>query len=356
MTTALSPLKEADALPAQPHLFNRERLHHETNTLFQRPDRLHEPLYIITPVINATRSRRRWQLYQDFRAHVANAGAILITVEVAFGDRDFAVTTADDPNDVQLRTWHELWHKERAINVGAMHLTRMHPCWKKLAWIDADTLFVRPDWANEILHVLEHYPVIQCWSELANVSVEYELKSWLRSFLSIQMEHPGHCGDYYAYDGQKFGSPGLAWAARREAFEQMGGLLDVCVLGAGDWYLAMALMGMLDEAIRQRNDLSGPFVRRMLLYQENLRRSWWHERSIVGNVGLMRGMTIHYFHGSRADRQYKTRGEILMRHEFDPDRDLKCGSSGLYQLTDRCPQLRRDIQAYFGGLNSDALS
>ena len=73
-------------------------------TLFSRPDRLHDPLYVVTTVFNATRYRSRWRLYEDFAKHVAEAGAILITVEIAFGERDFAVTQADDPRDVQLRT------------------------------------------------------------------------------------------------------------------------------------------------------------------------------------------------------------------------------------------------------------
>jgi len=326
-------------------------------TILQRQDKLHTPLYVLCPIINASRSRARWKLFDDFRRHCSNAGAVLITIEVSFGDRDFVVTKADNPLDIQLRTWHELWLKERAINVGTTHLTRMFPDWEKMAWCDGDFIWVRPDWANEILHLLEHWPVIQCFSELTNVTVNYEIKSQLRSLMSIQFEHPGRPpGNYYEPGGQKFGSPGLCWAARREAIEQMGGLLDVCALGAGDWYQSAALLGTLDDAIKFRNDLSPAFVEKMLKYQEHLRRGRWQERSIVGNIGLMRSLCIHFWHGSRANRQYNTRGQILMRHGFDPDRDLKPGANGLYQLTDRSPGLRRDISRYFASLDSDALS
>ena len=346
-----------DTSPApDTNLINRERFPHESLSLFQRPDRLHDPLYVITPVINANRSRQRWKAYQDFRVHIANSGAILITVEVAFGDRDFAVTTADDKNDVQLRSWHELWLKERAINIGAMHMTRTYPDWKKFAWIDCDTFFVRPDFANEIIHLLEHWPILQCWSQLTNTDSNWEIKSQLRSLMSIQFEHPGPPGNYYEDGGQKFGSPGLAWAARREAFEQMSGLLDICCAGAGDWYLSAALLGNLDEAIKFRNDLSPAFVEAMMAYQEHLRRGRWQERSLVGNIGLMRGLCIHTWHGSRANRQYNTRGEILMRHQFDPRRDLKPTANGLWALTDREPGLRKDLKAYFDQLGGDELS
>jgi len=97
---------------------------------------------------------------------VAEAGAVLYVVEVAFGDRDFVLTQADNPHHIQLRTWHELWLKERAINLGVAHLTRQVPDWGKVAWIDGDCHFARYDWANETLHLLEHYPIVQMWSEL----------------------------------------------------------------------------------------------------------------------------------------------------------------------------------------------
>src|ERR1700684_2396379 len=87
-------------------------------TIFQRPDQLPYPLYVVTTVFNSPRYRSRWRLYEDFAKMVAEAGAILYTVEVAFGDRAFAVTEASNPRHIQLRTNTELWFKEQAINLG----------------------------------------------------------------------------------------------------------------------------------------------------------------------------------------------------------------------------------------------
>lgn len=353
------PVKAADVIAAT---IGTERSDHMSPTLFSRPDRLHKKLYVICPIINATRARSRWRLFQDFERHVAQAGAQLLVVEVAFGDRDFVVTEPNNPHHIQLRTWHELWLKERAINLGVVHLTRLVPDWAHVAWLDGDFFFCRGDWANETIHLLQHYPVVQMWSQLINLTSDYEIRPQskevpqLVSFMSIQIKGHEYGGNYYEEGGQKFGSPGLAWAARREAWDQMGGLIDYCVLGAGDWYWANAVMGTLDKAIGSRNDLTPAFGRKMHEYQEHLTRSRWQERSIVGNAGIMHGLVVHFWHGSRADRQYNTRGEILMRHEYDPDRDLKTDASMLYQLTDRSPGLRREIQAYFNGRREDELS
>jgi hypothetical protein len=328
---------------------------HTAKTLFQRPDQVRHPLYVVTPVINSRRFRTRWKLYEDFAKHVSDSGGILYTVEVAFGDREFAVTQSDNPRHLQLRTFHELWLKEQAINLMVQRL----PCdWQFVAWVDADCHFARPDWCNETIHTLQNYPIIQMWSQLVDLSPDFEINSHMQSFMDVQLNGARELG--YCYGGKKilkhkFGSPGLAWAARREAWNQMGGLIDYTILGAGDWYFANAAMGTLDNAVKTRNDLTGPFIQKMLQYQEHLKRAYWEGRSIVGNVGLMKGLVSHYWHGPRSNRGYNTRGEILMKHNFDPERDLVKDWQGLYQVSNRAPGLRRDIQKYFSQRSEDAI-
>src|SRR5260370_1321719 len=39
------------------------------------------------------------------------------------------------------------------------------------------------------------------------------------------------------------GATGGAWAWRRHAFNTVGGMLDTCILGSGDWHMAFALIG-----------------------------------------------------------------------------------------------------------------
>ncbi len=356
MPEDVRPFKAAEVVDHPANLAT-QRSNHKLPTFFQRPDRIEYPLYVITPVINAVRSRERWKSFQDFKKHITESGAIIYTVEVAFGDRDFAVTSPDDPHDIQLRTFHELWMKERAINIGVAHLTRQVPDWRAVSWIDADCHFARYDWANETLHLLQRFPILQLWSQIFNLDSQYQLRSTLVSFMSVQMKDKNVTGDYYDYDegsGQKYGSPGLAWAARREAWDQLpGGLLDVCVLGAGDFYWASAMQGTLEKVIGQRNDLTPPFQKVMHQYSEHLQRTRWQERCLVGSCGLLRGACLHFWHGEREDRKYKTRGDILMRHSFDPARDLKPEGNMLWTLTDRSPDLRREIQLYFEGRQED---
>jgi hypothetical protein len=43
-------------------------------------------------------------------------------VELAFGNRPFEVTDPDNPRHVQVRSGHELWHKENLVNLGVARL------------------------------------------------------------------------------------------------------------------------------------------------------------------------------------------------------------------------------------------
>jgi hypothetical protein len=328
---------------------------HKLERPFARQDKLKEPLYVVTPVFNAARWRSRWKLYADFKKMVAEAGAILYTVEVAFGDREFVVTSPDDPHNLQLRTFHELWLKEPAINLVVQRLPRD---WTKVAWVDADCHFARYDWADETKHLLEHYPVIQMWSQLHDLDASHELIGSNISFADYWLKNGPYpqtktqCDYPYPYHAkQRYpGAPGLAWAMRREAWDQLGGLIDYCILGAGDWYMAHALTGQLDRVIRPDQMRLGE---KMKEWENRARNSLWQERPIMGNLGVMPGICWHYFHGFKSNRLYGSREKILSRNDFDPDLDLKRDWQGLYQLTNRKQQLRRDLQWYTKIRNED---
>src|ERR1044072_3781466 len=207
--------------------------------LFSRPDRLHDPLYVVTPVFNSPRFRTRWKIYEDFALRVERAGAILYTVELAFGNRDFAITTPDNPRHIQLRTSHEIWLKENAINIGVSSLPWD---WKYVAWIDADVSFVRNDWADETRHMLQHYKVVQMWTEAHDLNPSYGLHAQHESLmhcleLGRDPARASKDGEYYYYadkvGGKYWWHPGYAWACRRETWDGIGGLVYEALLGAG---------------------------------------------------------------------------------------------------------------------------
>ena len=328
-------------------------------------------LYVITPIFNPARYRVRYELYRQFAKHIEDSGAILYTIEAALHDRPFEVTEADNPQHIQLRTDHVLWYKEPMINLAMRHLPSD---WEYVAWIDADTRFMRDDWAQETLHLLQHYQMIQMWSQIQDLTPDYELINTRNEYVYSFMHN--YCKGYVPpvkregkfVPGQPYpmsvvpmsvvtnkashwyGAPGLAWAARREAIDAVGGLIDWAIVGSGDSYMASALIGGVQHHLRR--DFHPDYIQKFLTWQDRA------ERFIRRNVGYMSGVCVHYFHGKKVNRRYVDRNQILVQNQFNPNTDLKRNWQGLYELVDhgdtRSIGLRDDLRRYFNQRNEDS--
>lgn len=322
-------------------------MQHLAPTLFQRPDRIKEPLYVVTSVFNPVRFRSRWKLYEDFVKMVEASGAILYTVEVAYGDRQFAVTEPDNLRHLQLVTRDELWLKENALN---LLIERLPSDWKYVAWVDADVHFLRPDWANEIVHALQHYDVVQPWSEAYDLNAQHEIVTTHKSFMWCYYNDPGVSLDAYSYGQGKgqcyYWHPGYSAAWRRSALDAVGGLIDWTILGGGDLYMMRGLTGITKSLPRS---LGANGQRLLRIWNERA------EKHIKRNVGYIDGAIAHYYHGPKAARAYNDRGQILINARFDPERDLKRDWQGLYQLETGNNALRDGIRRYFRNRNEDAV-
>ncbi len=145
--------------------------------------------------------------------------------------------------------------------------------------------------------------------------------------------------------------PGYAWAARRDAIDATGGLIDWSVLGAADMHMAKCLIGRASEGTSP--GLHPNYTRRLRAWQETA------ERHVRRNLGHVPGLINHYWHGKKAQRFYWDRWKILVHNQFDPDADLKRDWQGLYQLVDhgtpRSIGLRDGIRAYFRSRNEDSI-
>src|SRR5438876_12277239 len=125
-------------------------------------DIITDPLHVVAVISNPVRYHSRWQLYRDFAPYIVASGAKLTTVELAYGEREYALQNIA-PQDgghqyIQVRTPYEIWHKENLVNLG---LSRLPSDWKYAAWIDADVSFARSNWVDETLHQLQHWPIVQ---------------------------------------------------------------------------------------------------------------------------------------------------------------------------------------------------
>lgn len=345
-------------------LLDLEHSSHMRPTLFQRPDKVHDPLYVITPIYNPQRWRTRWKLYEDFAKHCEEAGAILYTVEAAFGERDWAITSPTHPRHIRLRTRSHIWLKENMINVAVARLSQDVPDWKYVAWVDADVQFAKQDWANETIHYLQDYSVVQMWSQFQDLNSNCELNP--RPYTSLSFAYtfififncccpcPPCPPDYPYYEPRGkdmkppagLGPPGLAWACTRKAWDTMGGLFDVSLLGSNDWYMAYAMIG---EKMSKNMGGYHPGFRR--------RAEEWEERAshLHKNIGCVPGLALHYAHGQKEFRRYQTRDQILIQNQYNPDYHLRKDAQGLYHLREDAIALRDASRKYYRERNEDQI-
>ncbi len=301
------------------------------------PDRL----FIVTCLSNPMRWHSRYHNYWRFAKAMEDSGVNLITVELAFGDRFFEVTEANNPHHIQLRTRDETWSKECQINLGVL---RIPLGTKYVGYCDADLTFTRSDWAQEALHLLQHYDAVQLFSSYADLNSDQRcgrsLPSFAWNYISGQHIPPGE------YGSKPVGAVGGAWAYRTEAFTAIGGMLDVCVLGSADWHMAMGLVG--------REDVHADIKTGAPNYVESIkrwqRRAW---RNIKGNIGCVDNHAVHHWHGSKTQRFYASRPKILATHGYDPLEDIQRDYQGLYVLSGNKPKFRDAIRAYFASREED---
>lgn len=342
--------------------------HHEPHHEIHRVPGNLDGFWVITVLSNPIRYKRRYELYWRFKQMCEQAGVKLITVEQAFGNRAFMVTNPNNPFHLQVRSVEELWHKENMINLGVRHALAIAPGLglkvNEVAWVDADCRPARTprDWFEETWHQLQHYEFVQMWEQLIDLDIHMNTiggaqPSFMSNYIKYGTPNPDelrklekkHCYDN-PRAGKILGRPGLAWAANIDAFNKVGGLIDYCILGAGDWYMAHSLVGTLGTATAEY--AGGSYQKKMFNWQE--RALNWLKK----DIGYVPGMVYHDFHGRKALRFYCSRGKILHDNQYDPDRDIKYDAHGMLQLetwNERQIKLRDGIRGYFRARNEDSI-
>ena len=312
----------------------------------KNPCKNHDPhrhkkktLHVICVVSNPVRFKSRYKLFHKFNQFASKACNVkLHVVEQAFGHRPFEITQGKNPNHLQLRSFDEIWHKENMINLA---IARLPHDWEYVAWVDADVAFLRNDWAFETIEQLQHYMVVQMFDSAIDLGPNGESLTLHKGFMWAYRQGRQIKTGYNNYH------PGFAWAARREAIDFLGGLIDKAILGSGDHHMARCLVGTGLAAVHK--DMHPNY--------KDMIAAWEHRalRHIRLDVGYVPGTLVHSWHGKKKDRRYADRWNILIKHGYDPYRDIKRDWQGLYTLEDERIELRDDIRNYFRARCEDSI-
>jgi hypothetical protein len=321
-----------------------------------------QTIHIACAYVNPFRWEKRRKLFEDFRRRMVSSPNVVLHVgELAYGDRPFEVTTADDPHAVQLRTNSEMWHKENVLN----RVVQSFPAgWKYGGYWDADMHPVRHDWALEAIHKLQHHPWVQLFSSYGAMSHEHRPLSLRSSFaynyvnrlgaFGAADRNPDPCDGYVVKISAKAeppypGAPGGAWGFTQDSFSAVGGFLDTCILGSGDWHMAWGLVGEKDNHVEMKRCAPG--------YVDSIHR--WQARAfnaVRGNIGYVDCFATHGFHGSYKTRGYGTRSELLVKHKYDPQGDVFRDWQGVYRWSGKKPLFEMEVRRYFTSRAEDDIS
>ncbi len=304
---------------------------------------MNNTLHIITVIFNPAGYEKRYQLYREFITHVSSfPGVKIYTVELAIGNQEFQVTNSDNPYNLQLRTYQQMWFKENLVNIAVKNL--LPDDWQYVAWIDADIEFENFNWVKETVEKLKKYDVVQPFSTALDMGKHGNIISIWKSFGYVNNE--SIIEPYLEVEPNKFNAakvtPGFAWACDRYAWETMNGLLDRCIIGSGDYHMAMALVGRIQETFHC-DDLTE--------YNERLLK--WQESVSELKLGYVEGVIKHKWHGERKNRKYKERRKIIEDHKFNPYKHVGYHSSGLMFLIGSAIDMIESIAEYFLGRKED---
>lgn len=276
---------------------------------------------VITCHFNPANWKSTRRNYQRFLHHVSWWDIPVFSAEIAYENQTFA----SESSWLKIRgtDLNMIWQKERLLN---LLVEKLPPNFTKIAWIDADVIFVDNDWPTKVSKALDDYKLIQMWDHWHLAGPNGEIAQVLSSV--------GHLGKRYLAGETR--SPGGAWAGHRDIFP----LYDKHIVGGGDSMCFEAWMN-IDYSMFVLEDLN--------LMKEHFIE--WKQKAyqkVKGNITCMNFDMMHMYHGSRNDRQYIDRWKPLIQNEYDPANFVFVDNQGILSWTDLAPSNLKDaVKSYF---------
>ena len=290
-------------------------------------------LHVIVVISNPCLYAKRYILFKEFikRMEEEEDRVSIYVVELIYKNQSFIITDALNKNHLQIKTDVPIWHKENMINLGVKYLL---PCdYKAFAWIDADVEFDNNSWALDTLKILNgSKDVVQIFSHCVDMDNSCNNLNIYNGF-----GYSYNKGKKYTTKGADFWHPGYAWAMTRSAYERVGGLYDKGVLGSGDSIMALSFINKCKDI--QNIKYSDDYNNSMILFQNKAKKL---------RLGYTPGIIRHYYHGTKANRNYTERWKILMAHKYSPAEHLTYDAVGILVPTEAMShEFIKDIYNYF---------
>lgn len=300
-------------------------------------EKIEEKLNVISVISNVCEFKTRWKLMKEFIERMNKIQGInFYVVELAYNNQTFNITDSSNPNHLQIRTKYALWHKENMINIGIKKLLPSN--WKSVAWIDGDIEFDNPNWAIDTLKILTKFDIVQLFTTCMDLDKDdIPMNIWQSYGYKFTQ------GEKFKYNrGLNYWHSGYAWACTRQFYEKIGGLYDKGIIGSGDYILTQGILKNIASGDKSLKS----FNKDIALYINKL-------DNIV--VGYVPNNIRHYYHGSKVNRKYIERNQILVKYTYDPKVHITYNEEGIIIPTKNMSEdFINDIKLYFSQRNEDS--
>lgn len=297
------------------------------------------PLYVILPYFNYCGYHTRKQLFLEFvERYVNTPGIRIIIVEGTTKGSPFQLPEFSEKVylHIKIELTDRVWIKENMINIAIKNLPSD---WYFVAWIDADITFVNTSWAKDTMELLKTHDVVQMFQSAVNMGPNGEALKIDQSFMYM---HKKSGKPYHKTSKYGVWHPGFAWACTRHAYNQMGKLLDIGILGSGDRHMALAFIGMGDFSYP--GTIHESYKQQVASFQKKCKNF---------KVHYVPGTILHHFHGSLVNRKYVDRWNILVNNVYHVEEDVYYSSHGILKFTEKGKRMQQELDDYFLGRKED---
>jgi hypothetical protein len=290
---------------------------------------------VISVYFNPAKYRSLLDNYLCFSKQLERQQIKLITVECAFNDDEFDIPQTQDV--YRLRSNSVMWQKERLINYGISKLP--NEC-DYFGWVDADILFPEK-WNNLAIEELQKSDVIQLYKKVFHLPKGLKHHDgrkipFLQSVLWQKIIHK----NWLQRRKEKelpFSTPGFAWAAKRELFQDIH-IYDKNIVGSGDTFIVDCLLDSW-EIHGYASKFTEPMKQHMQEYANKLKNK-------NPKIGYLPIDINHLYHGSLKNRGYMDRHQAIIDNNYDPEIDIKL-ENNVYEWATNKTNMHQSIKQYF---------
>ena len=298
-------------------------------------------LYIIIPYFNFLNSKQLEKNLNDFLEKNKFPDNVRLILSEGYVESQLKDYSNKFYKHLKFKFKNIFWIKENLINLAIDNLPED---WEFVVWMDRDVVFLSEAWVDESIEKLKKSDIIQPWKEL-----EQTLESSRNPL--VQTEGPKKSFLFRIKEEKnpilkRLGHPGMAWGINKNFYNKIKKIPDWFIIGGADRILACAFLDD-NKTIPTGATCSITMAKKTSEYYQFFKNV---------KFDYVNCKIYHLCHGSRPNRKYLERIEILAENNFDPNNDIFYNEEKIIEFSkDWNDRASKQIKDYFISRQEDLI-